>query len=65
MSDLVILGMSGVTTSGAIWACTEGNIDWVLPPLSNSWIMNIIWLYKALNRNPNMNCYRGGGVPKI
>ena len=26
-------------------------------PLSNSWIMNIIWLYVALNRTPNIDCY--------
>ena len=40
---------------------------WVLPPLSNSWIIFIIWLYIALNRTPNVDCYWGGGggaVPK-
>ena len=31
------------------------------PPLSNSWITIIIWLYIALNRTPNIDCYRGGG----
>ena len=30
-------------------------------PLSNSWIINIIWLYIALNRTPNIDCYWGGG----
>ena len=36
---------------------------WVLPPLSNSWIISIIWLYIALNRTPNIDCYWGGAVP--
>ena len=36
---------------------------WVLPPLSNSWIINIIWLYKTLNRTPNRDCYWGGQYP--
>ena len=33
---------------------------WVLPPLSSSWIIIIIWLYIALNRTPNVDCYWGG-----
>ena len=33
----------------------------VLAPLSNSWIILIIWLYIALNRTPNIDCYWGGG----
>ena len=33
-------------------------------PLSNSWIMIIIWFYKALNRTPSMDCYWVGAVPK-
>ena len=37
----------------------------VLPPFSNSWIMNIIWLYIALNRTPNIDCYWVGAVPKV
>ena len=36
-------------------------LSWVLPPLSNSWIIAIIWLYIALNRTPNIACYWGGG----
>ena len=40
-------------------------IGWVLPPLSNSWIIIIIWLYIALNRTPNIDCYCVGAVPKI
>ena len=34
---------------------------WVLPPLSNSWILIIIRLYIALSRTPNIDCYLGGG----
>ena len=33
------------------------------PPLSNSWIRIIIWLYLALNRTPNIDCYWVGAVP--
>ena len=36
-------------------------------PFSNSWIIIIIWLYIALNRTHNIDCYWGGGggaVPK-
>ena len=36
-------------------------ICWVLPPLSNSWIIITIWLYISLNRTPNIDCYWGGG----
>ena len=36
----------------------------VLPPLSNSWIITIIWLYIALDRTPNIDCYWGEAVPK-
>ena len=32
-------------------------------PLSNSWIINIIWLYIALNRTPSIDCYWVGAVP--
>ena len=40
-------------------------IGWVLPPLSNSWIIIIIGLYTALNGTLNIDCYWGGGpVPK-
>ena len=38
---------------------------WVLPPLSNSWMLIIIQLYIALNRTPNVDCYWGGAVPKV
>ena len=37
---------------------------WVLPPLSNSWLLIIVWLYIALNRTPNIDCYWVGAVPK-
>ena len=36
---------------------------WVLPPLSNSWIRSIIWLYIALNRTPSTDCYWGVQYP--
>ena len=35
------------------------------PPLSNSWILIIIWLYIALNRIPNIDCFWEGAVPKF
>ena len=35
---------------------------WVLPPLTNSWILVILWLYIALNRTPNIDCYWVGAV---
>ena len=37
----------------------------ILPPPSNSWTINIIWLYVALNRTPNIGSYWVGEVPKI
>ena len=40
-------------------------LDWVLPPLTNSWIINRIWLYIALNRTPNIDCYWVGAAPKV
>ena len=33
--------------------------------LSNSWIISKIWLYIALNRTPNIDCYWVGAVPKF
>ena len=39
-------------------------IPWVLPPLSNSWIISIIWVFIALKRTPNIDCYWVGAVPK-
>ena len=40
-------------------------LRWVLPPLSNSWMMIIIWLYIGLNRTPNIDCYWVGAVLKV
>ena len=40
-------------------------IYWVLPRLSNSWIINRIWLYIALNGTPSIDCYWMGAVPKV
>ena len=39
-------------------------LGWVLPPLSNSWIILIFitLLYIALNRTPNIDCYWGGST---
>ena len=37
----------------------------VLPPLSNSWIIVIIWLYIAFNGTPNIDCYWVGAVPNL
>ena len=36
-------------------------LAWVLPLLTNNWIISTIWLYIALNRTPNIDCYWGGG----
>ena len=33
--------------------------------VSNSWIISIIWLYIALKRTPNIDCYWVGAVPKL
>ena len=38
-------------------------VFWVLPPLSNSWIISTIWLYIALNGTPNIDCYWWGQYP--
>ena len=40
-------------------------IGGVLPPLSNSWIIITIWLYIAVNRTPNIDCYWVGAVPNV
>ena len=37
----------------------------VLLPLSNSWILIILWLYIALNRTPNIDCYWEVAVPNV
>ena len=34
---------------------------WVLPPFSNSWIINILWSYIALSRTPQHKLLLGGG----
>ena len=46
----------------------QGILDYALgtaPSLSNSWIISIIWLFIALNRTPNIDCYWVGAVPKL
>ena len=35
----------------------NAGIPWVLPPLTNSWIILIVGLYIALNMTPNIDCY--------
>ena len=46
---------------GTLCSAFLGGLGWVLPPLSNSWIIIILWVYIALNRTPNIDCYWGGG----
>ena len=53
-------GSPGEPRRAAMWG-----FGWVLPPLSNSWIITIIWLYIALTRTPNIDCYWVGAVPKV
>ena len=55
----VITGLSLITPTPRMQT-----ICWVLPPLSNSWIIIILWLYIALNRTLNIDCYWVGAVPK-
>ena len=38
---------------------------WVLPPLSNNWIIFIISLCIALNMTPSIDCYWVGAVPNL
>ena len=33
---------------------------WILPPLSNSWILFILYLYTALDVGPILDCYSVG-----
>ena len=47
-------GVSVLWTTSGCWSLS---LTWVLPPLSNSWIIVIIRLYIALNRTPNIDCY--------
>ena len=56
---------AGETSGLGIWGLIWG-LGWVLPPLSNSWITILIWVYIAPARTPNIDCYwRGGAVPKV
>ena len=34
-------------------------------PLTNSWIIIVIWLYLALNRTPNIDCYLAGSTQYV
>ena len=40
-------------------------LAWVLPSLTNTWIIVIVGLYMALQRTPNIDCYWVGAVPKV
>ena len=55
----------GVESGGFGCLGSFRDLGWALPPLSNSWIISIIWLYIALNRTPNIDCYWLGAVPKV
>ena len=57
----IIVGILILRAEGAYYSWVY---IWVLPPFSHSWIIIIIWLYIALNRTPNIDCYWGGAVPK-
>ena len=46
------------------WKPPSGR-DTYMPPVTNSWITSIIWLYIALNRTPNIDCYWVGAVPNL
>ena len=48
-----------------LWQLALHPKPWVLPPFSNSWIINIIWVYIALNGTPNIDCYWVGAVPNL
>ena len=51
---------------GAVTQSILNNSLWLYYTLgSNSWIRIIIWLYIALNRTPNKNCYWGGSTQTI
>ena len=43
------------------WVWDLRALGWVQCPLSNSWTIFIIWLYIALKRTPNKDCYWGRG----
>ena len=38
-------------------------IHWILPPLSDSGKISIIWLHIALSRAPTIDCHWGGQYP--
>ena len=43
--------------TGTSQVLVKRTIYWVLPTLSNSGIITIIWLYLALKRTPKIDCY--------
>ena len=55
----VLVNILGQLATASTEACSLGTA-----PLTNSWIITIIWLYIALNRTPNIDCYcRAGQYP--
>ena len=50
--------------SHVVKVCVIFPETWVLPPLSNNWILNIM-CYIALNMTPNIDCYWVGAVPNL
>ena len=48
-----------------VWEFLKIRFRFSTAPLSNSWIILIVWLYIAFNRTPNIDCYKGGAVPKV
>ena len=60
ISEIAAFGLKVEALRFRFWG-----LGWVLPPLSNSWIILIVWLYIALNRTPSIDCYWGGAVPRV
>ena len=61
-----LVGRLAMATAGpGVLVCLTG---WVLPHLSNSWKIVIIWSYASLHGTPNLDYYGGGwggAVPKV
>ena len=68
--ELKVLHSSALETARAVTdpvrRPADGPSGWILAPLSNSCVMFIIWIYKALNSNssPIIDCCCMGAVPK-
>ena len=64
LGDLVVSRVIIRITGVSNWFLGLISILWVLPPLTNTWIIKILWLYVALYRTPHINCYWVGQYPK-